>query len=152
MTAFFARAFIAKAIVAAAACGLASAAQAQQAGTKSFSVDALTLAPTSVSPDVKAAVFNGDTTKEGVYSLYAVYAAGAKSTPHTHPDMRVVTVIRGTAYMATGETFKEADLKPYGVGEVVVIPANTPHYAWAKDGIVVFQETGYGPSATKLLP
>ena len=36
-------------------------------------------------------------------------------------------------------------------GAVYVAPANVSHYLWAKDGDVVFQEGGVGPTATTMV-
>lgn len=80
-------------------------------------------------------------------AAFRLMKSGASSAPRRRTQSPVPRRLTGV-----GEKFNEADLKPVGVGEAVVIPPNTPHYAWAKDGLVVFQETGYGPSATKLMP
>ena len=36
-------------------------------------------------------------------------------------------------------------------GDVIVVPAGTPHYTRAADGEVIYQENGYGPSPTNLV-
>jgi hypothetical protein len=39
----------------------------------------------------------------------------------------------------------------YPAGSFVVMPAGQPHYSLAKDGEVVYQESGYGPTGTSFL-
>lgn len=63
-----------------------------------------------------------------------------------------MTVLSGTFYAGTGQHFDETTLKPLGPGAVLVIPANTSHYGWAKDSAVLVQEVGMGPSGTKVWP
>ncbi len=87
-----------------------------------------------------------------IYVFIAKYAAGQKSIPHTHPDQHIMTVISGTFYAGIGPEFDEKTLKPLSAGSILVIPANTLHYGWAKDGEVVIQETGIGPTGTKIWP
>jgi hypothetical protein len=37
-------------------------------------------------------------------------------------------------------------------GAVYVVPADTPHYVWARDGDVEYQESGFGPTGTDFEP
>ncbi len=73
---------------------------------------------------------------------------GAKAFPHTHPDERVTTVLSGTLYVGFGTVFDEATAVAIPTGAVYVAPASQPHYVWAKDGMVSYQETGIGPTGT----
>lgn len=73
---------------------------------------------------------------------------GAKAFPHTHPDERVTTVLSGTLYVGFGTVFDEATAVAIPAGAVYVAPASQPHYVWAKDGMVSYQETGVGPTGT----
>ncbi len=103
-------------------------------------------------PDVTVAVISGNLTANGMYAMMAKYGPGAKSVPHTHPDQRVVTVISGTYYSGAGTEFDESKLKPITAGTTIIVPANAPHYAWAKDGETVLLEVGTGPSGTNVWP
>ena len=98
------------------------------------------------------AVSTGNPSADGMYAVYAKYAAGATSPPHTHSDQRIVTVISGTYHFAAGTEFDESKLKPLKTGTTVIVPANAPHYAAAKDGETIIQEIGTGPSETKAWP
>jgi hypothetical protein len=79
-----------------------------------------------------------------LYAIFAKYPADGTSVPHTHPDQRVVTVISGTYYAGAGTEFDESKLKPQGPGTTIIVPANSPHYAAAKDGETIVQEIGIG--------
>jgi quercetin dioxygenase-like cupin family protein len=70
--------------------------------------------------------------------------------PHTHPDQRIFTVISGTFYAGVGTQFDETKLVALKPGSIMSMPAEVVHYAWAKDGDVIVQEVGLGPSGTKL--
>jgi quercetin dioxygenase-like cupin family protein len=68
--------------------------------------------------------------------------------PHFHPDSRMVTVISGTLWIGYGTTFDQSRMKQLSPGGFFTEPAGQPHFAWAKDGDVVVQATGFGPSKT----
>jgi len=99
-------------------------------------------------PGVQTAVISGDPTQPGLYVVRAKYAAGGKVMPHTHPDTRYDTVLSGELYFGFGETFDTSEAKLYPAGAQITVPANTPHFAWAKNGEAVLQEVGIGPSGT----
>jgi quercetin dioxygenase-like cupin family protein len=113
----------------------------------------LNLTKTPVGPGVFDTTVLGDPAQGGkLYVLYVKYTAGARSAPHTHPDERTVTVVSGTFYAGAGEKFDDARLTPLRPGSIIVIPAGAPHYGWAKEGEVILQEAGLGPSGTTLMP
>jgi quercetin dioxygenase-like cupin family protein len=107
-----------------------------------------------VSPtNLQSAVLFGDPSKPGVYVIRIKYAAGAKVMPHWHPDeVRSATVLSGTYYFAVGEQWDESKMRPYPVGTFLSEPARTPHYAWAKDGEVIVQFMGLGPTGITMIP
>jgi hypothetical protein len=55
-------------------------------------------------------------------------------------------VLSGTFYFGSGETWDESKMKAYPAGTFYSEPPKSPHYTWAKDGEVVIQLTGMGPS------
>jgi quercetin dioxygenase-like cupin family protein len=76
------------------------------------------------------------------------FSPGWKDPPHWHPDeVRTVVVLSGTFYFASGEEWDESKFKAYPAGTFYSEPAKAPHYTWAKDGEVIIQITGVGPSA-----
>jgi quercetin dioxygenase-like cupin family protein len=91
----------------------------------------------------------GDDTTAGLYVYRIRFPANSKLAPHFHPDDRVGTVISGTLYFGYGTDFDEGGLKALPPGSSWTEPANKPHFAWAKDGEVVIQVVGVGPSGTK---
>lgn len=103
-------------------------------------------------PDVTVSVIAGNPTASGIYVMLAKYRAGGSLGPHTHSDQRVVTVISGTYYAGEGTEFDVSKLKPLAPGTTIIIPANAPHFAAAKDGETIVQEVGIGPSKTNIWP
>jgi quercetin dioxygenase-like cupin family protein len=98
------------------------------------------------------AIIYGDPTKKGLYVTRAKFAPGQKNMPHWHPDERTVVVLSGTYYFAYGEQWDEKQLKPLPPGSFLTEPPKAPHYNWAKDGEVILQITGYGPTAATAIP
>ena len=94
------------------------------------------------------AVIYGDLTKPGMYVNRVRFPAGFKVVPHWHAEERTVVVLSGTFYMGLGEQWDETKMKAYPPGSFVSEPPKMPHYTWAKDGEVIIQITGIGPSAT----
>lgn len=108
-------------------------------------------APSPFPAGVMMAVLAGDPTKAGsVYTARLKLPAGAKIAPHVHSDTENVTVISGTALVGLGKTFDAAHMTSLPAGSFVSIPANTPHFAMAKDDVVL-QVTGMGPASMTLV-
>jgi quercetin dioxygenase-like cupin family protein len=93
----------------------------------------------------------GDDTKAGVYAYRIRFPANSRVAPHFHPDERVGTVLSGTFYFGYGTQFDETALKALPAGSSWTEPSKQPHFAWAKDGEVVIQVVGFGPSGTTRL-
>lgn len=86
-----------------------------------------------------------------MYMYRSRFPANYKVQPHFHPDERVVTVMAGTLYVGYGEQFDESAMKALPAGSIWTEPASQPHFVWAKDGEVVIQVIGNGPSGTTLV-
>lgn len=99
----------------------------------------------------KLAVIVGNPSQPGPYVVRVKVPDGLKLMPHTHPEDRIYTVISGVFYIGQGTTFDADKLVAYGPGSVVVLPANTPHFHWAKSGEYVSQVYGVGPLGLKYL-
>ena len=97
---------------------------------------------------VQGAWVTGGEHDAGPYLFRVKLAAGARIPPHTHPDLRSSTVLAGTLYVGFGSGFDETKVVAVPTGGVYVAPAGVAHYVWAKDGEVVYQESGTGPTAT----
>ncbi len=99
-------------------------------------------------PDIRAAWVIGAEAGSSAYLLRVKLAPGGRIPPHTHPDERSSTVLSGTLYVGFGDTVDEARMVAIPAGGVYVAPARVPHYLWAKDGEVTYQEAGTGPTGT----
>jgi len=64
--------------------------------------------------------------------------------PHTHPEDEHVVVVQGTWFLAAGERFDRARLRPLAVGDYALVPRGHAHFAWSK-GMTVIQVHGIGP-------
>ena len=93
----------------------------------------------------------GDDKKAGMYAYRARFPANFRNQPHFHPDDRIVTVISGTLDVGFGEQFDESKMKALPASSIWTEPAKQPHFVWAKDGGVVIQVIGNGPSAVILI-
>ena len=76
------------------------------------------------------------------------FSADLRVMPHTHPEDRVYTVLSGTWFIGLGTTFDPGQLERFPAGAAYLLPANTPHFHWAREGATVVQINGIGPSGT----
>ena len=98
------------------------------------------------------AVIVGDPTKAGLYAARIKFPSDLRIAPHFHPDERIVTVLSGTVLFGYGAQFDETAMRAHSAGSVWTEPARQPHFAWSKNGEVVLQVIGMGPSGTTLVP
>jgi quercetin dioxygenase-like cupin family protein len=92
-------------------------------------------------------VIYGDPTKPGLFVTRIRFSPGWKDPPHWHPDAaRTVVVLSGTFYFGSGEVWDESKFKAYPPGTFYSEPPKSPHFTWAKDGEVIIQLTGIGPT------
>lgn len=82
------------------------------------------------------------------YAFRVRIEEGGKIPVHTHPDARYSTVMSGTLYVGFGDEMDESAMVAIPAGGVYVAPAGVPHYLWAKEGEVIYQEGGTGPTKT----
>lgn len=102
-------------------------------------------------PFGEGAILSGPLDKPVLYTQRVHLKAGGVVPPHTHPDTRYTTVLSGTLYVCTGDQVAADKVKAFPAGSFIITPANVVHCSWAKDGDVVYQESGIGPTATNLL-
>jgi quercetin dioxygenase-like cupin family protein len=102
-------------------------------------------------PEARLAVVVGDPSKAGPYVVRVKLPAGVQLMPHTHPEDRIYTVVSGVFYIGLGTTFDPDKLQAYPPGAVLVLPANTPHFHWAKSGDYMTQVSGVGPLGMKYI-
>lgn len=109
--------------------------------------------PFAASPveGVESAALIGDSSRAELYVSNGRIAEGVAFPMHTHSVARLSTVVSGTMFYGVGEIFAEVEFTPYPAGTVVYMPPNTPHWMWVKDGEIIVQESGFGPSETTFL-
>ena len=101
----------------------------------------------------QTAILYGDPTKPGAFVTRVKFSQGWKDMPHWHPDeVRTVAVLSGTFYFAGGDKWDESKFKAYPAGTFYSEPSKSPHYTWAKDGEVIIQVTGVGPTGKTFIP
>ena len=100
---------------------------------------------------VKFAAIQGDPSKPGIYVVRVKFAPGTMTRPHWHPEDRHAIVVAGTWYTGEGDDFDPARTVPLKAGSYMMHPATAHHYDGAKDGEVIVQIIGVGPSGTTLV-
>lgn len=88
----------------------------------------------------------GDPKMPGPFIFRAKMPSGYKLPPHTHPDERIVTVLKGTYWSGVGERYDPMKMKEFQAGAFYITKAKVPHYAWARTEVII-QEMGTGPNA-----
>ena len=94
----------------------------------------------------------GDSQAEGIYVTRTFIPKGTQGVLHTHPDSRTVVVVSGTCYYGLVDELGESRITALPPGSFLTEPAGVPHFTWAKDGDVIIQTTGIGPSGTQIIP
>ena len=98
---------------------------------------------------VQQATLLGDPSKPGIYVIRVRFPPHIMDVPHSHPNARYVTVLEGTWYTGTGDTFDLARAVPLKPGSVMLHPAKATH--WDGSGgaeTVIVQIIGEGPATT----
>ena len=54
-------------------------------------------------------------------------------------------------YVGFGKAFDESKVVAIPTRAICVIPAGVPHYVWARQGDVIYQEAGVGVTATTFI-
>ena len=98
---------------------------------------------------VQQAILFGDPGKPGIYVIRVKFPPHVMDVPHWHPNARYVTVLQGTWYSGTGDTFDFSKAVPLKPGSVMLHPAKAAH--WDGSGgaePVIVQIFGEGPEST----
>jgi quercetin dioxygenase-like cupin family protein len=104
------------------------------------------------SPGVQQAVLFGDPDKPGPYTVRVRFPPHVMDRPHWHPNARYVTVLEGTWYAGTGNTFDVGRATALPPGSFMVHPAQAAHWDGSAGAEpVVVQITGDGPGTTTLV-
>ena len=96
------------------------------------------------------ATLQGDPSKAGgTYVIRVKFPPHLMDSPHWHPHDRYVTVLAGTWYTGTGDTFDLSKAVPLKPGSFMFHPAKAPHWdGSAGDESVIVQISGEGPGST----
>ena len=97
----------------------------------------------------------GDPSQPGLYVIRIVWEPGQGSRPHYHDQARLITVLEGTWYVATGaasDVYAPDKMIPVKAGTFIYEPPGGHHYDMAKDQRVVVEITGMGPVRTTQIP
>jgi quercetin dioxygenase-like cupin family protein len=98
---------------------------------------------------IKEAFIYGDPTKPGLYVIRLKFPPGVMSRPHSHPETRIGTVIKGTWWTGTGEKFDPSSTTAVPTGGIMVHPAGKVHYDGARNEETIVQMMGIGPTGKK---
>jgi hypothetical protein len=97
---------------------------------------------------IETAKLFGDTAQPGQYFVLVRWYPGYMSAPHWYETDRLCTVLSGTWWVTSGETFDPESTVPAAAGSFVRRVARTPHY----DGVrrsgtepAVIAISGIGP-------
>jgi quercetin dioxygenase-like cupin family protein len=99
---------------------------------------------------VQIATLLGDPSKPGgLYVIRVKFPPHLMDSPHWHPHDRYVTVLQGTWYTGTGDTFDPGRAVPLQPGSFMFHPAKASHWdGSAGDQAVIVQIMGEGPGTT----
>jgi len=98
----------------------------------------------AVAPGAKIAVIEGPLNKAVPFTFRLKLPANAKIAPHTHPTYERVTVLSGTFYFTTGDSYDPAKTRALVPGSVAIMPPGTPMFGYTKEETVI-QLHGVGP-------
>jgi quercetin dioxygenase-like cupin family protein len=93
----------------------------------------------------RIAMLVGDPQRPGPFVIRVRLPGGTRMMPHRHAEDRIYTVISGVFHIGLGDVFDESKLTVHGPGSVLVLPAGTPHFHWARAGEYVTQVSAIGP-------
>jgi quercetin dioxygenase-like cupin family protein len=96
----------------------------------------------------ETALLYGDPDKPGPYVLMFKWLPGNMSRPHRHPNDRMITVLKGTWWVGTGEKYDPASTVPLPAGTYVTHFAKEIHYDGAKDTETWLLMAGEGPATS----
>jgi quercetin dioxygenase-like cupin family protein len=100
-------------------------------------------------PGLATAVVQGNPADPGKpYVVRVRFPPNTMSPPHFHPEARYIVVLKGTWWVGSGPKWDKEATTPVSTGSFVIHHPNKVHYDGAKDGEVLLQIIGVGPSAT----
>lgn len=98
----------------------------------------------SLPPGAKLAVIEGPLNESTPIVFRLKLPANYRVPAHWHPGIEHVTVISGTFYMGTGDSFDAGRAMALPVGSAAIMQPGTRHFALTRDEAIV-QVHGVGP-------
>jgi quercetin dioxygenase-like cupin family protein len=100
----------------------------------------------------QASTLLGNPEKSGMYVIRVKFPPHVMDRPHWHPNARYVTVLEGTWYTGTGNTFDISRAIPLKPGSVMLHPAKAVHWdGSAGNETVIVQILGEGTGESTLV-
>lgn len=100
----------------------------------------------SLPPGAEVVVLQGAPGKPGPYVARVKFPPNYRVPAHVHTDDRTYTFISGTLFEGEGDRFTESALVAVPAGSFHSYKAGTRHFGATRDGGVVFQVNGNGPT------
>ncbi len=94
----------------------------------------------------QTAIVFGDPTKPGLYMQLLKRGPDDWSQPHSHPNDRFLTVLKGTMLIGTGAKFDKNNTVALGPGSFVRDIANQTHYDGTGPDGLTLEIIGMGPT------
>ena len=94
----------------------------------------------------ETAVLVGDPAKPGLYVVLQKWLPHNNSRPHSHPNDRYITVLKGTWWVNTGANYDPDGMKPIPAGSFVIHDGQEMHCDGAKDEECILEIVGMGPA------
>ena len=91
-------------------------------------------------------ILYGDPAKPGLYVVRVRWPPHTMSRPHSHPEDRFITVIKGTWWTGTSANWDPKNTVPMRAGDSMLHPHGQVHYDGARDEPNEIQIVGIGPS------
>lgn len=113
------------------------------------SADQIVFTPTKGKAGIASARLAGNPAESGLYAVMVKMGDGATNAPHTHPDGRLTTVLRGKILYGIGDTINRTKATVYEAGAYYYTPPGTPHYLVSMAPGTLYQEVGVGPSSSQ---
>ena len=96
--------------------------------------------------DAQTATLFGDPSKPEMYVQLLKRVPNNWSQPHTHPNDRYLTVLKGTMLVGTGAKFDPKNTVALGPGSVIKDFANQVHYDGSGPDGLILEIIGVGPA------
>jgi hypothetical protein len=95
-------------------------------------------------PSVRSAVVVGYPAEPDPYLIRVKVHPGVRLMPHMHPEDSIYTVMPGVFSIGLGDRFDANGVAAYPPCGVIVLPADTPNFHWARSGEYIARLTANG--------